>query len=415
MKALKLAACLVAIILAGLVIGEAQISIPYSFTPGTTILSNSVNSNFNTLGGNALNRTGGTMTGTLTSQAIVPVADGTYNAGSSSFRFLSIYAIGTYFNNIAYTWPSSQTASTFLKTNGSGTLTWAAVTIPPASIANCGLRLTLTSGTPVTTSDVTAATSVFVSPIVGGECSFYDGASTWTSLTNSEVTISVAATTATIYDVWCRNNSGTIACDTTAWTNDTTRATALAKQNNVYVKTGDTTRRYIGSFRTTGVSGQTEDSLAKRYVWSYYNRARRPVKVTESANSWAYSSATWRQFNNSAANQADVVIGWNEVLVALRGMANVDNSGTGNFMGIAVGQDSATTPMAGSIGSVSVVGTASSNNQALVTCFVEVMPAVGRHFYALLEADISGAGTGTFYGDNGGTNMNSGIFGWIEG
>jgi len=38
-----------------------------------------------------------------------------------------------------------------------------------------GGRLTLTSGTPVTTSDVTAATSVYYTPYVGNKISLYNG------------------------------------------------------------------------------------------------------------------------------------------------------------------------------------------------------------------------------------------------
>lgn len=44
----------------------AQITIPNTFTPFTTISSNSVNQNFTEIGNKALNRTGGTMTGNLT-------------------------------------------------------------------------------------------------------------------------------------------------------------------------------------------------------------------------------------------------------------------------------------------------------------------------------------------------------------
>ena len=41
-------------------------SVPYSFSSGTVISSSQVNANFSASFANALNRTGGTMTGTLT-------------------------------------------------------------------------------------------------------------------------------------------------------------------------------------------------------------------------------------------------------------------------------------------------------------------------------------------------------------
>lgn len=68
-------------------LATAQITIPNTFTPGTTITSSTVNTNFTELGTNALNRTGGTMTGTLTSQQITPSTTATYDLGVTGTRF----------------------------------------------------------------------------------------------------------------------------------------------------------------------------------------------------------------------------------------------------------------------------------------------------------------------------------------
>lgn len=45
---------------------DAQITVPTTFTAGTTISPDEVNTNFSTLGNTSLNRTGGTITGTVT-------------------------------------------------------------------------------------------------------------------------------------------------------------------------------------------------------------------------------------------------------------------------------------------------------------------------------------------------------------
>lgn len=90
MKRFLTAGLVVGIILAGLLVGEAQITIPYTFTAGTSISSSQVNSNFTAVA-SALNRTGGTMTGTLTSQAIIPGLTNTYALGGSSFTFSTAY------------------------------------------------------------------------------------------------------------------------------------------------------------------------------------------------------------------------------------------------------------------------------------------------------------------------------------
>lgn len=66
-------------------------SVPYTFSAGTTIKSAEVNTNFSTIYSNALNRTGGTMTGSLTVQSIVLAADSTYDIGTSSVRVATGY------------------------------------------------------------------------------------------------------------------------------------------------------------------------------------------------------------------------------------------------------------------------------------------------------------------------------------
>lgn len=68
---------------------------PYVFVAGTTISSTEVNANFSRIYGDALDRTGGTMTGTLTARAIVPAADNTYDLGTPSMRWKDIYVVGS--------------------------------------------------------------------------------------------------------------------------------------------------------------------------------------------------------------------------------------------------------------------------------------------------------------------------------
>lgn len=70
-------------------------SVPFTFSPGTTILSAEVNSNFSTVYTNALNRTGGTMTGTLTAQSILAAANNTYDIGATGTKFRDGFFAGT--------------------------------------------------------------------------------------------------------------------------------------------------------------------------------------------------------------------------------------------------------------------------------------------------------------------------------
>ena len=70
------------------------IAIPYTFSPNTTILSAQVNANFSALGTDALNRTGDSMTGTLTTQSIAAASTATYDIGTTSVKFRAAYLSG---------------------------------------------------------------------------------------------------------------------------------------------------------------------------------------------------------------------------------------------------------------------------------------------------------------------------------
>jgi len=111
----------------------------------------------------------------------------------------------------------------------------------------------------VTTSDVTAATTVYWALHNGEQIALFDGTDTWVVSEVAELSIAVPATTSTMYDLFVDYNAGTPQLQATAWSNDTTRATALTTQDGILVQTGNTDWRYVGCFRTTGSSGQTED------------------------------------------------------------------------------------------------------------------------------------------------------------
>lgn len=278
----------------------------------------------------------------------------------------------------------------------------------------CFGRLTLTSGTPVTTADVTAATTVYFTPYKGNAVDVYDGSANWLRFTFSELSIAVPATTSTMYDVFLKNVSGTLTLSAVAWTNDTTRATALTTQNGVYVKTGDTASLYLGSFRTTGSSGQTEDSFAKRYVWNYYNRVIRPMRVVESTGTWNYTTDTYRQANGAAANQLDMVIGVSEdrvIAIVSARAGNTGAAGTANIIA-GIGLDSTSANSAQILrNGVNLVTGVPQPAEAEYRGF----PGVGRHTLVWLERSTA-AGTTTWAGTNGtATIIQMGISGELPG
>jgi hypothetical protein len=322
-------------------------------------------------------------------------------------------------NDIIYAGTASQlarlaagTAGQVLQTNGAGSApTWVTPTVAQNLV--CG-RLTLTTATPVTTADVTAATTLYYALYGGNRIALYNG-SAWEVFTIAELSIAVPATTSTMYDVFVDYNAGTPALSVTAWTNDTTRATALTKQDGVYVLTGSTGKRYVGSFRTTGVSGQTEDSIAKRYIWNYHHRVARPMRVLEPANSWTYTSVTYQQMNASTANQLDCVVGVLEEAMHAEVVGYAANSSANTDAYVSIG-DGGITPIAGVIGQLGGYRGRASNLATVLRAVWDGFPTtVGRRTYWALEA-AEATGTNTFYGDNNVPSLwQAGITGWVRG
>jgi len=258
----------------------------------------------------------------------------------------------------------------------------------------CEGRLTLTTAVPVTTADVTAAGTIYFTPYKGSRIAIYNG-SAWVDFTFTERSLALTATSGKNYDVFIYNNSGTLTLELSqAWTNDTTRADAIVLQDGVYVKSGTTTRRYLGTFRASDTN-KTEDSVLKRYVWNYCNRVERSMKVVEATDSWTYNSATWRQANANTANKVEMVRGLNEDMVNAI-VYNVTTVGVAAaWVCNGVGLDATNSNSAHLMGTVAYATTSVPN-----AAYYQGYPGLGYHYLAWVES-IPGAATQTLYGDGG--------------
>ena len=258
----------------------------------------------------------------------------------------------------------------------------------------CEGRLTLTSGTAVTTADVTGATTVYFTPYNGNRIALYDGTN-WLTYSFTERSLALGTlTTLTPYDVYIYNNSGTLTLEFLAWTNGTTRATALVLQDGVYVKTGATTRRYLGTFYTTATT-TTEDSAAKRYLWNNYNRVVRKMQsALETTDSWVYNTQTWRQANANTANQLNLFVGLVEDSVSAF-ISTISKSLLANYRRYnGIGLNSTTV--------FSQFGSTSQSPAGSISCIpvsLYTYPTLGINYLAWLEASEPGT-TITYYGDN---------------
>lgn len=281
-------------------------------------------------------------------------------------------------------------------------------------------RLTLTSNTPVTTSDVTDATTIYFTPYKGNVVSLYDGA-TWIPTIFTELSQATTDTTKSPaavannsnYDLFVWNDSGTLRCTRgPAWTSDTARGTGAGTTelevlegryvNKIAITNGPAAQRglYVGTVRSDG-SAQINDSLALRHVWNNYNRVARPMRVVEATASWTYTTATWRQANAATSNQLDVVRGLNEdsQKFEVNGMHN-NNGVNGYNASVGIGVDSTSANSAHFTTAANVGGASGITFDRAV---YDGFPGLGRRYFTWLE--LSGAfGTTTWYGTG---NINS--------
>jgi len=275
-------------------------------------------------------------------------------------------------------------------------LKWAAAGAGAVMPDVCGFRLTPVSGQPVVTVSSSNVNVLYFTPFRHNRLSLFDG-TLWQMVSAGEVSLSLSGlATNTNYDVWAVLGGGSsILLEVTAWAGDTNRAVGLAKQDGVWVKSGEPTRRYVGTFRTLPNSAATERSATQSLIWNYYNRVPWPMVVTEAADSWTYSTAAWRPYNNNTANRLRLVVGVDEEPVGAEAMG-LGNAVTGNRnCAVGVGVDSVSVNSAILRGNNFAPSTA-QQAWAVYTGFT----GAGFHFLQMLEYGDPGA-TITWYGDAG--------------
>ena len=213
------------------------------------------------------------------------------------------------------------------------------------------------------------------------------------------------------------DDGGTLRCTRgPAWTNDTTRGYTLTLTNGILLNTSTITNgpaalrgTYVGTIRSDS-SSQINDSAARRHVWNTYNRVLRKMKAVDTTNSWTYASATLRQANGSTNNQLNYVCGLAEDIVEATAISyHVENTTVGNGHVIGIGVDSTSANSADIFEGCAAQSSAFPQQAA---AFYKGIPGVGAHYLAWLEASI-GSVTVTSYGDNGGSNIQSGIIGSV--
>jgi len=281
-------------------------------------------------------------------------------------------------------------------------------TDPSPSVSEMsGLRLSLTTAVPVTSADVVGASTLYLTPYLSGSINLRYG-SVWTTFSTAEVSLTLAGlTSGKNYDVFAYWSGSAVVLElSAAWTTDTARATALVRQDGVLVKSGDTTRLFVGTIRASAAT-TTEDSDLQRFVWNHFNRQLRKLKVTEATNTWAYTTAAYRATNGSAANAFEYVTGDAALPLSADAMSILAGSGAGAAATSGVGIDSTT------VSSANIMGVGGDTQQSNLPSSYLGYPGLGYHKITWLEYGNTGA---SFIGDDGSpTIVQAGMTGEING
>lgn len=293
-----------------------------------------------------------------------------------------------------------------------------------ASFIDPGHRLTLQSGVPVSVTDQTAKTTVYLSPYKHNRISLWDG-SQWVLVEFDEVSQTLADTTKSpagaatnsAYDYFAWLDSATpMNTRGPAWSNVTARGTGagtseLEQIDGVWVNKQNITNgpvaragRYMGSIVTNGSTqlammflpaAATGGSANRLDVWNMYNRVGISSICRDDTDSWSYATATWRSANASTSNRITIMRGLNEEDVDAEYSVTVQ-TGTSVRVACGVGLD-VTDAFTGRPGR-GVSGGGSQYDQ--ITGRYSGFPGLGQHFLQAVERG-HGSGTNTWTGDLG--------------
>lgn len=254
------------------------------------------------------------------------------------------------------------------------------------------------------TANGVANTSIYYTPYNHNLISLWNGYR-WQTLEFSELTLAIGTVTSgKPFDIFAYIDSGAVALEKLEWTSDTVRATEVSRQDGRWCKTGDKTRLLLGTFYSDSTT-TTQNSLTKRYLSNIYNKLPFKMFVAESASSYTYTTATWRQVNANAENQLDFVIPLNNIdnVLPIMRARPVNSTTTGRTVRIAASLDITTTPSHYTFIWGAVTSTDLVNSR--VGIYPQMPLPVGKHYVAALEYVDSALDTMTWNCGTAGANQ----------
>lgn len=264
---------------------------------------------------------------------------------------------------------------------------------PIGAFFSPGGRISMVSGTAVTTTDIYSGTSLWYNPYQHDMLPLWDG-SKIVPVQFSPTQISLSGLSGTsCFDLFTYLNGSSAAFEIVMWTSPTVRSTNISIQNGRYCKVGDATRLYLGSFYTSS-AGKTSDGIRNRFIFNYYNRIKRRL-YDSNLTSHNYSSNVVRSWNNDTTIRVEFITGISEDIIngfiANYGNADAD----GRLQQASIGLDSTST--------TSIISVTIGVQQAMIISSNQSIdpPNVGYHFIQALESVASNnqcTYAGIFYG-----------------
>ena len=307
---------------------------------------------------------------------------------------------------------------------------------PFIGVVTPGGRLTLTTGVPVLSSNVTGASTIYYTPYLHNIVSLYDGVSwipkifTQLSQALNDGTKSPSAASAdSVYDMFVWYDNGTMRCTRgPAWISATARGTGAGTTelelfqgryvNANAITNGPGARRglYVGTiatnastqcamnFNPAAAAGGTGNRLD---VWNMYNRVNVAAVSRDSTNSWNYTTATLRAANAAVAsglnNSISLVVGLQEDVVAATYQVPFSNTNAAVGAINGIGLDSTSAIAAGSLPGAALSAATSGAISSVIASFSGLV-GIGLHRLQALEYSAV-VGTTTWYGDNGAATL----------
>lgn len=248
----------------------------------------------------------------------------------------------------------------------------------------CG-RLTLATGVPFDNTDTTGD-RIFYTPYTGNTIALLSSGE-WRYFTFAQIDFPLAGiAAATNVDIFAVPSGNSAILQISAWSTNTARTDLLTRSNGVWVQASNTSRRYLGTIRTSATATGA-DTETQRYVWNVSNQLPKILRRQDNTATWTYSLGTWRRMNNSSANRVEVVAGLaeNTIDVQILGVAS-------NNAQVAIGVSSETVPV-----TTFGYGQADGAQSTSIGSRIQAQLSPGYNFLQALERSQAGS-TSTFLG-----------------